>query len=49
MKSVGFTCITTLVKLFRNCIEKLGDEDEDSNNIEKNFMENPLLLEQYEA
>jgi hypothetical protein len=49
MKKAGFSLTVVLVKLFSRTIEKIGDDDDDPSNQLKVFMNNPLLLEQYEA
>eukprot|EP00347_Sterkiella_histriomuscorum_P002986 403366038 len=49
LKRVGFSMVISLVKLFKNSIEKIGDDDDDPNNQMKIYLNNPLLLEQYEA
>lgn len=49
LKKAGFSLIIVLVKLFRYSIEKISDDDEDPDNQNKVYMNNPLLLEQYEA
>ena len=45
LKKAGFSLIIVLVKLFRQCIEKIGDDDEDPDNQMKVYINNPLLLE----
>jgi hypothetical protein len=56
LKKAGFSLIIVIVKLFKKLIEKIGDEeDEEELNEDANkkrvreYLENPLLLEQYEA
>jgi hypothetical protein len=55
LKRAGFSLINVIVKLFSKSIEKIGDEDEEeeSESLEKKrlkeYLENPLLLEQFEA
>jgi hypothetical protein len=56
LKKAGFSLIIVIVKLFKRLIEKIGDEEdeeefnEDSNKKRmREYLENPLLLEQYEA
>lgn len=49
LKKAGFSLIVVLVKLFSQTIEKIGDDDDNPSNKLKTFMNNPLLLEQYEA
>jgi hypothetical protein len=56
LKKAGFSLIIVIVKLFKRSIEKIRDEEEDEEISEdankrkiRDFLENPLLLEQYEA
>jgi hypothetical protein len=56
IKKAGFSLINVIVKLFSKSIEKIGDEEEDQEEGGsqekkriKDYLENPLLLEQFEA
>jgi hypothetical protein len=56
LKKAGFSLINVIVKFFSKSIEKIGDEEEDQEEGGsqekkriKDYLENPLLLEQFEA
>ena len=49
LKKTGFALTITLVKLFKFTIEKVADDDDAPANRLSAYLNNPLLLEQFEA